>query len=102
MKKKLQIFIKYPFYKIGIEYVILIVLGLALLLSSGKSAEPLATVNTLSGIIFFPYIIIVILSNAFRVERLGGKLRGDLIFEKTKSILAIKLTILSKSAKSKY
>jgi len=102
MEKKLRIFIKDPSYKIGIEYVLLIFLGLALLLSSGKSAEPLATVNTLSGIIFFPYIIIFILSNAFRVERLGGKLHGDLIFEKDKSILAIKLTVLPKSAKSKY
>ena len=90
MHIKLQIFVKEPNYRIGTEYIILFSLLTVIFLcyfTNYINTEKNEFIEAIGGLTIIPtflYIIILMVSNFFRHERLNGKLSGELLFEQDK------------------
>ena len=90
MNKKLRIFVKESNFRLGTEYIILLCLLAVIFLCyftnyiASKKSEFIEAIGVLTIIPTFLYIIILLISNFFRYERLNGKLSGELKFEEDK------------------
>jgi hypothetical protein len=90
MNKKLRIFVKESNYRLGTEYIILLCLLAIVFLCyftnyiASKKNEFIEAIGVLTIIPTFLYIVILMISNFFRYERLNGKLSGELKFEEDK------------------
>jgi len=90
--RKLQIYVKDKGFRIGIEYIIMFTLLFCIFSSyfinsfNEVKNELIELIGILLIVVTFPYLVIFMIANFFRYERLYGKLEGYLIFENDKII----------------